>query len=212
MTNPTRDEPVMTRKRWFRYLALWALGIGLACLLTGLGIATWVAPASADPFVRVLFPMASVCLVCGLLWLVMTPWISDDLLDRAHRRYMRQVLPAFVGYVLAMALLALTRDADLPTWCRALLALLPVLPIAWVVWAMWDYIQHCDELERRVQIEATYLTCGIVGVLTFAGGMLQNMGVLALKGALVNVLPLMFVVYGVAGWWCRRKYGLKGMC
>src|SRR5699024_7995849 len=127
---------------------------------------------------KVLFPLATMCLACGLIWLLMIPWISDEPLDRAHRRYMRQVLPAFAGYALAMTLLTLVRDTGLTTWARALLAMLPVLPIGWVIWALWDYIQHCDELERRVQIEATYLTCGIVALITFAGGMLQHMGVL----------------------------------
>lgn len=205
------ETRVMTRKRWFVLLGLWALGIGVVLMVAGVAVSLML-ETPPPILLKGLFPVASVCLICGTLWLVMTPWMSNDPVDPAHRRYMRQVLPAFGGYMLAMVLLKMTYELDLPVWGRALLAMLPVLPIIWVVRSIWDYIQRCDELERRVQIESIYLTCGIVGVVTFAGGMLQHMHVLELKGALLHVLPLMFLTYGAVGWVCRRKYGLKGMC
>lgn len=210
MTEDVAHAP-MSRKRWFLLLGLWTLGVGAALMLIGI-VAVLVADGSVPSWLRAVFPLATMCILVGLTWLIVMPFVSNEPMDRAHRRYMRQALPAFAGYALAMTLLTLVRDTGLPTWARALLAMLPVLPIGWVIWALWDYIQHCDELERRVQIEATYLTCGIVALITFAGGMLQHMGVLELKGALLHVLPLMFGVYGVAGWWCRRKYGLRGIC
>lgn len=111
-----------------------------------------------------------------------------------------------------MLVLHFAEHHSLPTWLMVLATLLPALMVALVVFFEWRYVRAIDELERRVQLEAMFIAGGVTGVVTFTAGMLRSFGVVEFKGGLIMVLPLMSLVYGIAGWCCRRKYGLKGMC
>src|SRR5699024_3559782 len=133
-------------------------------------------------------------------------------MSRANRRYIRSAMPAMGAYLLAILVLSTAQHADIATWLKAVVALLPVLPMIWVVFSMWQLLRDSDELERRGGMESIYISCGVVGLATFAGGMFQMMGLLKLPDALFFVLPAMFAVYGVAQWFVRRKYGLQGPC
>lgn len=196
-SNVSTDRP-LTRRRLFRRMGLWAIGIGAVLLATG----WWLWP----PLVPAGWPV----LLVGAIWLLLSPWISNDPVRPAGLRYLRAGLPAFGGYVAALLVVRLAREFDLPAWAMALLAMLPVLPMVWMVFAMWRLARDSDELERRVVLEAAFVTSGVAGLLTFAAGMLQVVGVLDAGKWLIFVLPLMFFVFGVASWWSGRKYGLRG--
>jgi hypothetical protein len=60
--------------------------------------------------------------------------------------------------VLAGALMigasALNRVADPGPALRVVLAILPVLPLAALAWGIMRAIQHLDELQRRIQLDA----------------------------------------------------------
>lgn len=198
-SNVATQKPI-TKRHLFRLMGAWAIGIGAALQLMGWWL--WA------PLLHVGWPIIGV----GAIWLVLTPWMSTDPVRPAVMRYLRAGLPAMGGYVVALFVIRLAREWTLPMWGMILLALLPVLPMAWMVFAMWRLTRDSDELERRVTQEAAFITCGVAGLLTFAAGLLQVVGVLHAGKWLIFVLPLIFFVYGIAVWWCRRKYGIGGMC
>ncbi|HEX7340811.1 MAG TPA: hypothetical protein VF269_00905 [Rhodanobacteraceae bacterium] len=191
-------NPSVSMRRYMLRIALWSLGIGVVLALAGWWM--W----------RPVFYLGCVMGLLGVGWLAGLPMQSRDPVTPAFRHYIRTVLPAMGGYVLAVLVFDVVKVSLLPPWARVLVALLPVLPMVWVVFAMWRYTVQIDELERRVQLEAVFLTCGVVGLLAFAVGMLEMTRIVTLRAGLFYVLPLMFLVYGIANWWCRRKYGLKG--
>lgn len=189
----------MSKRGFFLRLSLWTLALGVVLLAVGWWL--W------HPVMQ----FGWLCLLLGVLWLISVPRISKEPMRPAGRRYLRTMLPAMGGYVLAIFMLGLFRHEALPIWARVLLALLPVLPIGWVVVAMWRVARDSDELERRIQLESVFVTCGAVGLAAFAVGMLEMARVVHLDAGLFWVLPAMFLVYGIANWRCRRKYGLEGM-
>lgn len=207
MTDPDHTRPLGKRSRM--------LIAGGACLLVGIVlflVGYLLYGHVPDSISQGAMTLACVACVCGVGVMLMAIGVTDEPPTSAEQTYKRSVAPAMVLYVLIMLGLAFAGDTAWPEWARALSAMLPVLPIAWVIYAIWRYVRDSDELERRIQLEAIFATCGIVAVLTFAGGMLEVMDVVTVEGGLFYVLPVMFLVYGASSWRCRRKYGVKGMC
>lgn len=192
-----RTRP-MTKRRFILLLALWTLGIGVS--LAALGWWLW--------WISLLI-VGLVLVGLGVAWLGYVLVAKEgDPISAAYRRYMRTFIPAMGGYLLTI--LALTSvPRSLPLWAITLVALLPVLPMALVVMSMWRLTCASDELKQRIQREAVFITCGVVGLLAFAVGMLEMVGIFDLRAGLIYVLPVMFLVYGMANWWCRRKYGVE---
>jgi hypothetical protein len=91
---------------------------------------------------------------------------------------------------------------------RALMALLPVLPIAFVGKIFIDYLGECDEMIRRIELEAVSLSSLIVGLLFLAAGFLMQAGVFTLGGGTVAiwVFPLLCGIYGLTKWLAIRRY------
>lgn len=201
MTGPAGAGPAMSKRRLFRRMGIGVCVVGLLLLALG-RVGSW---PGMDRF-------GYVCVGGGLFWWLWSSRLSDEPMRPAYRRYLRQFIPAMIGYVLAIVVFEFVAQHGLPVWTNALAAILPALPMVWVVVSMWRLVRDMDELERRIQLEAIYLTCGIVGLLSFVAGMLEQVGVIVLENGLILVLPAMFGVYGLAGWFCRRKYGFKGMC
>jgi hypothetical protein len=96
---------------------------------------------------------------------------------------------------------------ELP-WLKVIVALLPLLPLVVVVWAMMRYMAHCDELERRQQLEAIGIAAAVVSLVGFALGLLAATKLIAVDGALVLLLifPALCVVYGLACGWNRWRW------
>lgn len=186
----------LTRRQLIARMGWWALGIGIALLVPG-----WLLSWS------VLLAWGELCVLLGAIWWLCSLFTSREPVRKAQRQYLRHMLPAMVGYVLAITVVSVSSRMDWPTWARTLVAVLPVLPMIWVVVSMWRMIQRSDELERRIHMDAIYVSCGITGVASFAVGMLELVDVWRPEGGLFWVLPAMFAVYGVAQWWGRRKYG-----
>ena len=196
MTEPTK---ALTRRRLIRLLGLWAFGLGVVLLAGGF---VW----------RALFPVGGAAIVAGVAWLVVSPFCSNDLVRAVQLRHTREMLLAMGGYFVAIMVMNLARRMHLPTWALVLATLLPVLMITLVVLSEWRQVRDSDELEQRVQLEAMHVAGGVTGILAFALGMLRTVEVVDFDGGLIFVLPVMFLLYGTASWWFRRKYGLAGMC
>ena len=126
-----------------------------------------------------------------------------------HRRYLREFIPAMVGYVLLiLGSVYWLRFGQPPANWRPVIALLPVFPIILVMRAMVRVIRDSDELERRIELEAVAISALLVGTGFFSAGLLAGAKVIALDGDAVAVwvLPALCAIYGIAKCWAVRRY------
>ena len=69
------------------------------------------------------------------------------------RYYIRSILPMVLYTAAIIVSHALAEQADSP-WLKAALALSPLLPIAWIFYYYFRYLAECDELERKIEMDA----------------------------------------------------------
>lgn len=191
------ETKTLTRKSLLRRSGLIAALSGLACTAAG-GYGHWTALRDLG--------LMMVCV--GAIWLLFSHFASNEPMRPAQRRYVREFFPAMIAYVVVVFSVWPMADHVHATWLKVLIALAPILPVALVVRAVVRKILASDELERRVQLEAISIASLSVGMLSFAAGFLASAGVLPFDSStmLILVLPLLFVVYGVALGWIRRRY------
>jgi hypothetical protein len=132
-------------------------------------------------------------------------------LSPAESRYTRRLVVAMAVYVVLLfgSILSLKGlAADWPAAVRGLLALLPVLPIAFVGKIFIDYLGECDEMIRRIELEAIGMSSLLVGLLFMAAGFLMQAKVFTLDGGTVAiwVFPLLCGIYGLTKWLAIRRY------
>jgi len=194
----------MTRNRR-RALAL--LVASALLLLVG-----WLGHVLAWPIAQTLLGMLAGLGAGGLL-LALLLWWSPDICESTQpalqRRYLREFMPAMLGYVLALFLsMWLLRTFELPDALRALVALLPVPPIAFAVRAIIRYIRDTDELQRRIELEALSIATAGVSLGYLSAGLLQAAKVIDVpaSAAMIWVFPLVCLVYGVAKVVIARRY------
>ncbi|MGE7137324.1 hypothetical protein ACQKIE_06800 [Luteibacter sp. NPDC031894] len=126
-----------------------------------------------------------------------------------HKRYLRELFPAMVAYVLLLFLSVSwlrTLQGDL---ARTLVTLLPVLPIAYVIRAMVRVIRDQDEFERRIDLEAIAIAGAIGGFGFFTYGMLLNAKVIpatTAESVAIWVLPVLLGCFGVVKCAVRLYY------
>ena len=142
-----------------------------------------------------------------LLW--WSPEACDSGTPALRSRYLREFLPAMIGYVVTLfASIWLLRQVDEPG-LRALVALLPVPAIAMAMRAIVRYIRDADELQRRIELEAVSFATAGVSLVYLAAGFLQSAKVIDIpaSAAMIWVFPLVCLVYGVAKVFISRRYG-----
>jgi len=151
-------------------------------------------------------------LAIGLLLVALVrafrPEGCDDVTPEVRRRYLREILPAMVGYVLAVFLSVwLLRRVDAPA-LRALIALLPVPAIAMAMRAIVHRIRDADELQRRIEVEAVSIAAAFVSLGYLAAGFLQRAKVIDVPSsvAMIWVFPLVCLTFGVAKTVLGRRY------
>ena len=139
-------------------------------------------------------------------------WWSPDTCDTGtpalRSRYLREFLPAMIGYVITLfTSIWLLRLVDEPG-LRALVALLPVPAIALAMRAIIRYIRDADELQRRIELEAVSFATAGVSLAYLAAGFLQSAKVIDIpaSAAMIWVFPLVCFVYGVAKVVVSRRY------
>ncbi len=121
----------------------------------------------------------------------------------AHRKYLRAFIPAMLGYVVVLfaSILILKKiGSDGPIMLRALFSLAPVVPIIFVCKALIQFLRDCDELERRIELEAIALSCLFTGLIFLCLGFLASSKLISLgDGAQVAiwVFPTLCGLYGV---------------
>jgi hypothetical protein len=182
--------------RWSAWLVSWAVYLGGFALL--LMFHSLVVQGLA---------LAVICM--GLVLLThATKAVLNERMRKVDRWQVRVVLPAFVVYMVLMLDVWPTYSRIELPWLKVIVALLPLLPLVVVVWAMMRYMAHCDELERRQQLEAIGIAAAVVSLVGFALGLLAATKLIAVDGALVLLLifPALCVVYGLACGWNRWRW------
>ena len=129
----------------------------------------------------------------------------------AESRYTRRMIIAMTAYVIVLfgsILLLRGTAAGWPLVAKALLALTPVVPVAYFGKAFVIYLNECDELMRRIELEAIGLSSLLVGLLFLSLGFLGRAKIIALDGVTVAVwvFPLLCGVYGLTKWLASRRY------
>ena len=185
------------------------LYLAAGAVLLGLAIACGRLWPQVPEFVRgLLFGVGIGLLLAGLL-----KWRLPDACDTAtpalRRRYLREIMPAMVAYVLAVLLSAwLLKRVDAPA-LRALVALMPVPAIALALRAIVRHIRDSDELQRRIELEAVSIATAFVSLSYLAGGFLQAARVIDIpsSAAMIWMFPLVCLTYGAAKLAVLRRYG-----
>jgi hypothetical protein len=129
----------------------------------------------------------------------------------AESRYTRRLMITMTVYVVLLFAVTLSLKgpaADWPKLLKALLVILPVVPLAYFGKAFITYLGECDEMIRRVELEAIGMSSLLVGLLYMAGGFLMQARIFSFDGAVVAiwVLPIMCGCYGLTKWLAIRRY------
>jgi hypothetical protein len=128
-----------------------------------------------------------------------------------HRQYLKSFIPAMLAYVLVLflSIFILKKIGPLgPLYLRAALALAPVLPIIFVCRALIRFLRDCDELERKIELEAIAFSSLCTGLIFISLGFLAASKIIALDGATVAiwVFPALFGLYGLAKCFTSWRY------
>lgn len=93
---------------------------------------------------------------------------------RQRTAYLRDMLPAILGYAVVLAVVLNLVDDEIDTIGEWLLLALPLVPALWGVRAVLRHLRRVDEYQRLLQLEAmtagfgvamvASLTIGFVGV------------------------------------------------
>lgn len=161
----------------------------------------------SDTLQGLLYGLAAGCLL-GALLRSRLPDACDTGTPALRRRYLREIMPPTVGYLVAVLLSTwLLKRVD-EQWLRALVALLPVPPIALILRAIVRYIRDTDELQQQIELAAVSIATALVSMLYLTGGFLQVAKVIDIPAgmAMIFVFPLICVVYGVAKVAVSRRY------
>lgn len=87
---------------------------------------------------------------------------------------------------------------------RTLVIISPVIPVAFVLRSVMQLLQHTDELQQRIQLLAIGFSAAATSLLTFAYGLLENLGYPSLHSALI--LPLMAVLWMIGMLYFKWRY------
>ena len=130
-------------------------------------------------------------------------------LSPALRRYYRASVWPSVAFVALVALHEwASRQPGLSASLRTAVALAPVLVMAWMFAAYLRFLRDCDELERRIELDALAWAAGIGLLGALAASLLLDAGVVAWPARQVAaVFGLLLVgAYGLVRGLLHRRY------
>lgn len=189
----TRDR--LNNRSFMLILGSVAISLGIALL-----IAAWLIDSETARYA------GAVCAGTGAIWLVCARWTNTDPMRTVERRYAREFFLAIGAYMAIMLLVWPMLEYAQGTTTRTLIALSPILPVLLIGRSVMRRIRGGDELEQRTFLEAAAIAGLITGVLSMSAGFFQAAGLLELQDGLLLVFPTLFIVYGPALWWTRRRY------
>jgi len=128
-----------------------------------------------------------------------------------EKRYQREFvagMAAYVAVLFAGTWLLRYPLADASLWVRAGISLLPAVPIAFVARSLVRLIRDSDELQRRIDLEAIAIASLFITMGYFTLGLLAASDVIEVAGdvAMIWVLPLWCLAFGLAKCWSARRY------
>ena len=124
-----------------------------------------------------------------------------------RRYYLHSILPLAAMTLLLLLRPTLLAHLDAPP-ARVAVTLLPLLPVVLVFHLFLRYLRECDELERKVELDAlaysaiATLLVGIGCVLLGDAGLL----LLPAEWAAAAILLTQTLVYGAARLWLQQRY------
>lgn len=132
-------------------------------------------------------------------------------MDTRTSRFLRSCFLTSMCYVATTWLtIWLLRNplADASSVMRTPVALLPVVPIALVVRVLIRRILAGDELQQRIDLEATAIAALLISLGTLTLSLLMVAGVFHTTGrqAMTWVFPALWIAYGFARIWAARRY------
>jgi hypothetical protein len=120
------------------------------------------------------------------------------------RTYVRQFVIAMVAYtILLIASIWLIGRMEATIW-RIPIALLPVIPASFALQAFIRYLNGIDEFMQKIQLNAIAVAAGATGMLTFAYGLMENVGLPPLSWTWI--FPLLIMIWGIALFVFERRY------
>ena len=79
------------------------------------------------------------------------------------RYYLKSILPGLLYIGLTIG--AYVLEPSVPSQAiKTVLAVLPLLPLLWIFWLYFRYLGECDELERKIEMDAMAVS-SMTGVL-----------------------------------------------
>lgn len=130
-------------------------------------------------------------------------------LSPALRRYYRaSLLPSLLFPVLVLAHELAAARPELAIPLRAAFALGPVLAMTWLFGAYLHFLRDCDELERRIELDALAWAAGIALNAVMACLFLLDAGLLEWPAKrIVAALALLLAgSYVIVRAWLHRRY------
>ena len=124
---------------------------------------------------------------------------------KEHSRiYLRDFIGAMAAYMFlligSLVFIPLLQESP---W-RFAVAVLPVIPLLFALAAYLRFLNHMDELQQRIQLNALALAAGVVGMVSFTAGLLENVGIPQLS--LTLIFPLMIACWGIASMYFTWGY------
>ena len=198
MSQPSQSPPKLTNRRILTAMGGVAVLGALPCLLVGgLTHRGWLVTAGI------------VAAVTGVAWLLCARFAREEALRPVHRRYLREFLPAMVGYVVLIMVSGTLVSRMESVVGRMALAVLPLLPIVLLIRAMVRVLRDQDELERRIDLEAIAIAAMSTAFGFFSFGLLPLADIgWHVRGDAVAiwVMPCLFAIFGIAKPLVARRY------
>jgi hypothetical protein len=122
-----------------------------------------------------------------------------------NKRYLMRFIPGMTLYVILLPLcIGVAKVLPEDNLLRYPIAVLPVLPIGFVFWALIDHVRELDELEQRIHLEAAVFSLAVTGMIFFAMGLIESIGLKTLH--IILVLPANILFWGFGQIIARRRY------
>ena len=126
-------------------------------------------------------------------------------MNTASKLYLREFAISMSAYVIVIiGSVSLIKVMPESSVLRVPIAISPVVPICFVLLAFLRYLSRIDELQQRIQLQAIGFAAGAISMLSFAYGLLENVGLPPLS--VVYVFPATILLWGLAVSSLSHKY------
>lgn len=121
-----------------------------------------------------------------------------------HHYHIAMMIYAAVFLVSTFVSVRLTNQGPSSAWWRIPLALVPLIPIFFALRAFLRFFFRLDELQRRIQLEALALSFGVTCLVTWAYGLLEDVGLPDVSW--IWIPPIMLVLWDISVRIASRRY------